>query len=55
MHFLLSLSRGIDRLNRQVGRVTFVAMVIVVLVGAYNAVARKLESQIDATLTSNAM
>src|SRR5690606_3159008 len=42
MNFLLSVSRGIDRLNTAVGRTVIWLTLLVVLVSATNAIVRKL-------------
>ncbi len=55
MGFLSALSRTIDRLNRGVGWIVFWTMLIVVLVGALNTIARKVGSSLGMTLTSNGM
>ncbi|MEM7262453.1 MAG: TRAP transporter small permease subunit [Planctomycetota bacterium] len=52
---LLALSRGIDRVNGIVGAFVFGAMLIVVLIGAINTLARKIGSEFGITLTSNAL
>ena len=53
MNFLLGLSRGIDRLNDWVGRTFMWIALVMVLVGAYNAVIRALDKQIGTNLSNN--
>jgi len=53
MQILLRLSRWIDWLNRWVGRVTFGLMLVMVALGAYNALARYIGRFAGANLSSN--
>lgn len=53
MRGLLRLARGIDRLNYWIGRLTFVLMLIMVAIGAYNAIVRYLGRFIGTNLSSN--
>ncbi len=54
MRAALRLSRLIDALNRQIARVMGWALFAMVLVGAYNAIARSLEKELGLALSSNA-
>ena len=54
MHGLLRLSSAIDRLNEVVGSLIRWLALAMVLVGAYNAVARYLAPHIGVSLSSNA-
>ena len=54
MRPLLSLVRAIDRLNRGVGNLASWLTLLMVLVAAYNAIARYLGRQIGIELSSNA-
>ena len=42
MDFLLRMAQGIDRLNSRVGRLTGWLVLLMVLLGAYNTLARYL-------------
>ncbi|MGC6486812.1 MAG: TRAP transporter small permease subunit [Planctomycetota bacterium] len=55
MHRLLSLAARIDACNRWVARVVSWLLLVMVLVGAYNAVARYLERDAGLQLSSNAL
>lgn len=48
------LSRGVDRLNRRLGRLAGWLVLAMVLLGAFNAVARYLGRYVGANLSSNA-
>jgi TRAP-type mannitol/chloroaromatic compound transport system permease small subunit len=50
----LSLARGIDRVNERVGRLSSWLVLLMVLLGAYNAIARYLGRYIGLNLSSNA-
>ncbi|MFT5291594.1 MAG: TRAP-type mannitol/chloroaromatic compound transport system permease small subunit [Planctomycetota bacterium] len=54
MRSLLPLSRSIDRINRAVGRFASWLTLVMVLVAAYNAVARYIGRAMGRELTSNA-
>jgi len=54
MDAALRLSSLIDALNRQIARVMGWALFAMVLVGAYNAIARSLEKELGLMLSSNA-
>lgn len=54
MKLALSLSRRVDALNRAVGRGMAWATLVMVLIGAFNAVARTVERQVGLELSSNA-
>ena len=54
MQAALRLSRLIDALNRRLARVMGWALLGMVLVGAYNAIARSLEKELGLGLSSNA-
>ena len=54
MQAVLRLSRIIDTLNRRLARVMGWALFGMVLVGAYNAIARSLEKELGLELSSNA-
>ena len=54
MDAALRLSSLIDALNRQIARVMGWALFAMVLVGAYNAIARSLEKELGLALSSNA-
>lgn len=54
MRFLLRLSRGIDRINGAIGRWTAWLALIMVLIGAYNALARYSSRFTGTSLSSNA-
>lgn len=51
---LLRIARGIDGLSRRVGRIVAWLTLAMVLVGAYNAVARYVERDLGLALSSNA-
>lgn len=53
MDFLLSFSRLIDALNEAVGRLVSWLTLLMVVVGVYNAVTRKLSQTIGVDLSSN--
>ena len=53
MNRLLRLAAGIDRFNDAVGRVVYWLSLGMVLIGAFNAVARYLDRYIGVTLSSN--
>ncbi|OQX43198.1 MAG: C4-dicarboxylate ABC transporter substrate-binding protein, partial [Candidatus Sedimenticola endophacoides] len=53
MQNLLRLSRLIDNLNEQVGRSLSWLVLLMVLIGVYNAVTRKLSQTIGMDLSSN--
>jgi len=55
MHLLRSLSLAIDRLNGGIGRLIRWLALVMVLVGAYNAIARYLTKYTAATLSTNAL
>ncbi len=55
MHRLLSVAARIDACNRAVGRAVGWLLLVMVLVGAYNAVARYLERDAGLQLSSNAL
>lgn len=50
----LRLARGIDRMNEWIGRVTSWSILLMVLLGAYNACVRHLGRRLGVTLSSNA-
>ena len=54
MQFALRLSKLIDALSRRLARVMGWALLGMVLVGAYNAIARSLEKELGLELSSNA-
>ncbi len=54
MQAALRLSKLVDALNRQIARVMGWALFAMVLVGAYNAIARSLEKELGLSLSSNA-
>lgn len=54
MKFLLRIAQGIDRFNAQVGRLTGLLALLMVLLGAYNTVARYLGRWMGGSLSSNA-
>jgi TRAP-type mannitol/chloroaromatic compound transport system permease small subunit len=54
MQAALRISRLVDALNRQIARVMGWALFAMVLVGAYNAIARSLEKELGLALSSNA-
>ena len=54
MDAALRLSKLIDALNRGIARAMGWALFVMVLVGAYNAIARSLEKELDLSLSSNA-
>jgi len=54
MRTLLRISARIDRLNRTIGRAAAWLTLVMVLVGAYNAIARYLERDVGLRLSSNA-
>ena len=53
MQQLLKISRAIDRLNNRIGVLASWLVLIMVLVGVYNAVTRKLSQSIGTDLSSN--
>lgn len=53
MAFLLRISRGIDRLSDAIGWLTFGLMLVMVVVGGYNAITRYLGQFIGINLSSN--
>lgn len=53
MEALLAISRGIDRINEWVGRVAMWLALIMVVIGAYNAIVRALDKQLGTQLSSN--
>ena len=55
MQTLLSLARRIDACNERIGRFVGWLLLVMVLVGAYNAVARYLERDAGLQLSSNAL
>jgi TRAP-type mannitol/chloroaromatic compound transport system permease small subunit len=55
MQALLGMARLIDRLNRRIGIVLRWLTVLMILMGAYNAVARYLTRWVGVTLSSNAL
>jgi TRAP-type mannitol/chloroaromatic compound transport system permease small subunit len=55
MQALLRISGGIDRLNRGLSRAVAWLLLVMVVVGAYNAVARYLERDLGLRLSSNAL
>lgn len=55
MRFLLLLAHGVDRLNGRIGAGLRWLALIMVLIGAYNAVARYITRYADAQLSSNAL
>jgi TRAP-type mannitol/chloroaromatic compound transport system permease small subunit len=50
----LRFARGIDRLNEWIGRITAWAILLMVVLGAYNASMRHLGRSLGVTLSSNA-
>ncbi len=54
MRTLLGVSRGIDRLNRGLGRAVAWLLLVMVAIGAYNAIARWSEKYTGVPLSSNA-
>ena len=54
MRTLLGVSRGIDRLNRGLGRGVAWLLVVMIAIGAYNAIARWSERYAGVQLASNA-
>ena len=54
MQAALRLSKLVDALNRQIARVMGWALFAMVLLGAYNAIARSLEKELGLALSSNA-
>lgn len=55
MHLLALFSDGVDRLNRRIGAVLRWLALIMVLIGAYNAVARYATRYTGTALSSNAL
>lgn len=55
MPTLLRIALRMDRCTRAIGRATAWLLLLMVLVGAYNAIARSLQKSLDLTLTSNAL
>lgn len=55
MHQLLRLARGIDRLNDRIGASLRWLALLMVLIGAYNAIARYVSRYAGASLSSNAL
>ncbi len=53
MQKLLGLAKGIDRLNNWIGRAVSWLTLVMILIGAYNAVVRYLGRYIGANLSSN--
>ncbi|MCB1870804.1 MAG: TRAP transporter small permease subunit [Gammaproteobacteria bacterium] len=53
MHSLLRISQAIDRINNRIGVLLSWLVLIMVLVGVYNAVTRKLSHAIGVDLSSN--
>jgi len=53
MYFWLRVARGIDRFNEQVGRIVYWLTIIMVLIGAYNAIVRYLDRYTGLGLSSN--
>ncbi len=51
----LRLSLGIDGVTRRIGRLVGLALAVMVLVGAYNAIARSVQRGLDFRLTTNAL
>lgn len=54
MKFLLKLARIIDWINEKIGQLMYMLVLLMVLIGAYNATARYLGSTLGANLSSNA-
>lgn len=54
MHALLRISRLIDTLTRQIGKVIGILVVILILLGVYNMVTRYVGRAIGRTISSNA-
>lgn len=54
MLVLLKISRWIDRLNDGIGKIVYWMSLLMVLIGAYNAIVRYLGKSIGANLSSNA-
>jgi TRAP-type mannitol/chloroaromatic compound transport system permease small subunit len=52
---LLAISKGIDALNRRIGRAVAWLTAAMVAIGAFNAVARYLERDLDLRLSSNSL
>lgn len=53
MQFLLKAARWIDQLNEWLGRLTFALMLVMFVLGAYNAITRYLGRFIGQNLSSN--
>ena len=54
MKWMLRMAQGVDRLNERVGRLTGWLALLMVLLGAYNTVARYLGRWLGGSLSSNA-
>lgn len=54
MDRLLKIARLIDALNRRIGQLMFVCVLLMILIGVYNATVRYLGGFIGANLSSNA-
>jgi len=54
MHRLLKIASLIDTINRRIGQLMFLLLLIMILVGVYNATVRYLGVYIGANLSSNA-
>lgn len=55
MRMLLAMSLWIDRLNRRIARGVAWLLLVMVLVGAYNAIGRDWQRRFDVPLTSNGL
>lgn len=53
MQFLLTVARWIDRFSEGLGRITFGLTLVMVVIGAYNAIARYLGRYIGINLSAN--
>ena len=55
MHFLRTFAKAVDRLNNGLGAIIHWLTLIMVIVGAYNAIARYLTRYMGVALSSNAL
>lgn len=54
MNLLLKIASGIDAFNRRIGQLMFLLLLVMILVGIYNATVRYLGGFFGANLSSNA-
>ncbi|MGA1525578.1 MAG: C4-dicarboxylate ABC transporter substrate-binding protein, partial [Planctomycetota bacterium] len=55
MRQLLELAGFVDRLNQRISRVVAWGVLLMILLGAYNAIARSLERRAGLPLSSNSL